>query len=423
MTDRPTPILFFGNLPPPFGGVSTYFAGAVPWLISHSFLPTLLIREGPAGEDYSAWAEAGAVIRRMPDIATPAGEARREIEALSRTGEIDRIADEYAFTLRSDEYLSDLAFALRVASTNKPALVHTFHAYHRSVVALAAARLLRRPCVLTIFGEVIAEYSRRPELHLPVSRFLGEFDAILATSEHCASGVSAVGGDPKSVMTIPYGVDTEFYRPVDGSSIRERHGLRDKTVILFQGRLSPEKGPDVLVRALPRILEEVPDAVVLFVGPDESVNFEGPTGMAAEIGTSARSLGVSERVILTGAVPAEELPAYLSLASVLVFPSSTDKECMGLSIKQAMACGTPVVVGRAGGAGEAVEDGVTGRCCRPGDPEDLARATIEVLTVDGGPEMGLRARARAEDLFRFSRTMERTARVYDHLLDRAGTAS
>jgi glycosyltransferase involved in cell wall biosynthesis len=408
--------MFFGNLPPPFGGVSTYFAGAVPWLVAHNFLPILLIREGPAGEDYSAWAETGAVIRRMPDVATPAADARREIEVLSTTGEIDRIADEYAFTLRSHEYLSDLAFALRVASTTKPALIHTFHAYHRSVVALAAARLLRRPCVLTIFGEVIAEYSRRPELHVPVSRFLGEFDAILATSQHCASGVSAVGGDRRTVMTIPYGVDTEFYRPVDGSSIRERHGLGDRTVILFQGRLSPEKGPDVLLRALPRILAEVPDAVVLFVGPDESVNFEGPTGMTAEIGTLARRLGVSERVILTGAVPVDELPVYLSLADVLIFPSTTEKECMGLSIKQAMACGTPVVVGMAGGAGEAVQDGVTGRCCRSGDPEDLARATIEILAAGGASEMGLRARARAEDLFRFSRTMERTAMVYDRLL-------
>lgn len=93
--------------------------------------------------------------------------------------------------------------------------------------------------------------------------------------------------------------------------------------------------------------------------------------LGAQLRSQSKEKGLDAHVTFIDAVPFEDLPSYFSLADLLVFPSTSDKECMGLSIKQAMACSRPVVVARAGGAAEAVEDGVTGYCIGPNDSEQL----------------------------------------------------
>jgi glycosyltransferase involved in cell wall biosynthesis len=161
----------------------------------------------------------------------------------------------------------------------------------------------------------------------------------------------------------------------------------------------------------------------LFVGPDEGPSFEGPTGLENRLQDRVAELELGARVVFTGAVPFDELPAYYSVADVLAFPSTTAKECMGLAIKQAMACRVPVVVARAGGACEAISDGITGICCEPNDPASLAEAISKVLISPEREAMGEAGYDRGLKFFTQERTMRDTLEVYQQVLNRGLTTN
>ena len=123
-----------------------------------------------------------------------------------------------------------------------------------------------------------------------------------------------------SVRTLRWvsaaGVDTERFVPdaAARAAIRERHGLGDKPVVLCLSRLVPRKGQDMLIRALPAIREQVPDAVLLVVGG-------GPYG--STLRELAAAIGDGENIVFTGSVPSEELAQYHSAADVFAMPSRT----------------------------------------------------------------------------------------------------
>lgn len=393
-----------------------YFSFMVPRLLEAGYSPVILLRED---EDYEQWRAAGAVVLRLPH--NPADWVRNEAAFRREASPAElatcaELAQRAHWCIEPQRFYSDIHFAKRVGETYQVRLIHTFHLYNRSVVALALGSMWGIPTVLTILGEVVSEFGLRPEIRANVRWLLERFDRLLATSAHCASGVELVGMPAEKVTVIPYGVDPAFFRPADATSIAAVHRLEGRRIILFQGRLSEEKGPQVLLDALPHVFEQVPDATAIFVGPDEGPGFDGPTGLSAALQERVAGLTLTGRVIFTGAVRTDELPSYFSLAHVLAFPSTTAKECMGLSMKQAMACGVPVVAARAGGAPEAIEHGVTGLLCEPNDPVSLANAIVTVLTSPARAAMARASMERAHTLFTEERTRERTLALYRELL-------
>ena len=416
----PVRLLMFGNVPPPYGGLPSFLEFALPMLVAEGYAPVLLVRER---EDYSAWLGRGVSVVRLPYGSIEARESEAELRNKLKPSQLQdalEIAASVPDIVDPTRYLADLGVAMRVAEAHSIELVHTFHVYHRSVVARAVSHLLGIPAILSIFGEVVAEYYPQPHMWPQVRSLTSGFSAITAPSQHCGSGPTLLGLDDPAVQVVPYGVDTQFFRPVNPASVVAGNGLQGRQVILFQGRLSQEKGPQTLIEALPSILRSVDDAFVLFVGPDEGPHLEGPTGFVDVLRAQACDLGVDSHVAFTGGVPFSDLPAYYSAASVLAFPSTSPKECMGLALKQAMACGIPVVAARAGGACEAVEDGVTGICCEPNDPDALAEAIVEVLSGRAGSEMGQRGRDRALRFYTQEQTVAVTTKIYRDALSAAG---
>jgi phosphatidylinositol alpha-1,6-mannosyltransferase len=147
-------------------------------------------------------------------------------------------------------------------------------------------------------------------------------------------------------------------------------------VIVTVGSLTARKGHDMVIRALPRLRETVPDITYLIVGQG---------GYRAKLEELAMSLGVRDRVIFVGQVSAEDLPDIYALADVFVMPSrehleSCDVEGFGLVFLEASACAKPVVGGRSGGIPDAIVDGVTGLLVNPNDAEDIANSLARLLT-------------------------------------------
>jgi len=203
----------------------------------------------------------------------------------------------------------------------------------------------------------------------------------------------AMGGVTALKRLAP-GVDIDHFHPkVDGSEIRERYHLSDRPVIVCVSRLVPRKGQDQLIRALPRVREKVPDAVLLLVsgGPDRK-----------RLRRLASATGVAEHVVFTGSVPLDELPAHYAAGDVYAMPCRTrrgglDVEGLGIVYLEASACGLPVVAGDSGGAPDAVLEGETGFVVGGRDLEALVDRLVKLLTDrDLARRMGAAGRAWTE---------------------------
>ncbi|MDY0816277.1 glycosyltransferase family 4 protein [Kitasatospora purpeofusca] len=218
---------------------------------------------------------------------------------------------------------------------------------------------------------------------LPVARQLlrriGEgTDVLTYLGEYTRSRIAAaVGPEPAARMAqLPPGVDERTFHPESGgAAVRERLGLADRPVVVCVSRLVPRKGQDTLIEAMPQILAEVPDAVLLIVGG-------GP--YRAELEKLVDTRGVRSAVRFTGSVPWEELPAHYGAGDVFAMPCRTrrgglDVEGLGIVYLEASATGLPVVAGDSGGAPDAVLEGETGYVVPGGTPSAAAERIVRLL--------------------------------------------
>ena len=204
------------------------------------------------------------------------------------------------------------------------------------------------------------------------------------------------------VEVIPNAVDIQRFRPdLDGSSIRQKHGLTDEPMILFTGRLVHHKGHETIISALALL---PPPICLLIIGT-------GPTRPALE--AQIRRLGLEARVIFAGTVTEEELPLYYAAADLCVLPSVARLEAFGIVGLEAMACGKPVILSDIPGVREVIEEGQQGYICAPLDPEAWA-STIEKLIDYPVRARKLGERGRQRVLERFS--WEMVARQVEEVL-------
>lgn len=174
------------------------------------------------------------------------------------------------------------------------------------------------------------------------------------------------------------GVDIATFNPSvrpEGAGLRAELRLADRPVVVCVSRLMPRKGQDTLIRALPTVQRQVPDAALLIVGG-------GPYGSRLE--AAARDEGVADSVVFTGTVPWEALPAHYAAGDVFAMPCRTrnrgwDVEGLGIVYLEAGAIGLPVIAGNSGGAPDAVVDGRTGYVVDGRDVGQVARRLTQLL--------------------------------------------
>ncbi|MDX6311206.1 MAG: phosphatidyl-myo-inositol dimannoside synthase [Streptomyces sp.] len=251
---------------------------------------------------------------------------------------------------------------------------------------------------------------------LPASRQLlrriGEgTDTITYLGEYTRSRIAAAltPSAAARMVQLPPGVDEKTFHPASGGdAVRARLGLADRPVVVCVSRLVPRKGQDTLIRAMPRILHQVPDTVLLIVGG-------GP--YADDLKRLAVRTGVDASVRFTGAVPWAELPAHYGAGDVFAMPCRTrrgglDVEGLGIVYLEASATGLPVVAGDSGGAPDAVLQGETGWVVRGGSPEQAADRIVTLLADPAlRRRMGERGRRWVEEAWRWDLLAARLQRL------------
>ena len=253
--------------------------------------------------------------------------------------------------------------------------------------------LLRRNVVLYVHGEELT-IEHRPATIAQALRgmHLRLAHAIVTVSRFGRRAlIERYNVSTRKIELISNGIDLERFQPRPADPmLRARYGLTGKRILLTVGRLSERKGMDRVIEALPAILSRHPDLHYLIVG-------EGEYRQQLDRLIAARRL--SEHVTFAGRLADETLNDHYAIADVFVMPhrklASGDTEGFGVVFLEANACGVPVVAGTAGGAADAVQDGVNGLTVNGEDVSAIAQAIIRVLE-----DPALRRRLRAGGLAR-----------------------
>lgn len=251
------------------------------------------------------------------------------------------------------------------------------------------------------------------------SRFVRWMDQLVANSQ-CVHMMTCVSEQTRKycldvahirgekLMTIPNGVavpDEHFCLPkASGKELLDQLGVdADQLVVLIVARLHPQKGHRYLIEAIPRVLEDVPNAVFLFAGEGE---------LRGELSRLIKDAGVGHATRLLGA--RDDIPSLLEVSDLFVLPSLW--EGMPNAVLEAMAYGLPVVATCVDGTTEVVEDGRTGILVPPKDVSALADAIVRFLKDrELRLIMGNAGRMRVIEEFSIDSFVDRHVALYDRL--------
>ncbi|MBN1580247.1 MAG: glycosyltransferase [Anaerolineae bacterium] len=275
-------------------------------------------------------------------------------------------------------------------------LVHTFHTLFEEFI----------PCYYP-FCYLPDTISRRFSHWFSTNAFhwyCNQFDYIVAPSEQVADLLKGYYLTPP-IDVVPTGIELDKFEGGNGERIRQEWGIaQNEKLLLFAGRVGFEKGIDLILNAMPRIHERIPNARLVIVG-------EGPALDALK--KMAVELGIEQWVHFAGYKPHTEMADVYAAADLFLFASQTESQ--GLVTIEAMASGTPVVAVRGPGTLDQLKN-ETGGLLSPPDQDVFADQVIR-LAQDGRlyERKVLEARQRAQDFS--SQTMARSMLdIYESLL-------
>lgn len=333
--------------------------------------------------------------------------------------------------LRADAYLAAVPAAAgawrairRRLRDGRWDLVHAHWLLPNAPIMAAARGEDGPPLVISCHGSdvFLAERSRwAASLARYALRRCAALTACSADLARRLQALGAGGGHGPGPERIPYGVDTDRFRPGDSreratvrARLAARHGLpADVPCIGAVGRLVYKKGFAVLIDALPAILDQVPDAHCLIAG-------SGP--LAEELRERSQERGVGDRVHLIGPVAHADTPGLYAAMSLMVVPSvhgpGGNVDGLPNTLLESLASGTPVVASRVAGIPDVVRDDDNGLLFPEGDAAGLAAAATCLLN---DPEAAARIGSTARRDAIAELGWERTVARFEALYERAST--
>ena len=290
----------------------------------------------------------------------------------------------------------------------RPDVVHALR-WTSGLAALAAARDQRIPVVQEFSSLRVTERrdqvraagadAARIRLEPAIGRSAA---AVVATHSAEVSDLASLGVHRSSIRVVPWGIDTDMFTPE--GPIAKRNG---RPRLLTAADLTQRTALETLLRALTR----VPGAELMIVGGPPRAELRADAAYVSLAGF-ADALGISDRVVFTGQVGRDAMPALLRSADLVI--STCQYEPSGMTSLQAMACGTPVIAHPVAGHADAVVDGTTGILIPAGRAALLAQRIRQLLAHPMLLEAyGVAAVDRARSRYSWDRIAAETLAVYD----------
>ena len=251
---------------------------------------------------------------------------------------------------------------------------------------------------------------REPELRIKTERsVVSSCQRIIAATEKEKEDLKRYyDASADKVRIIPCGVNLDMFQPIGKRSAREQLGLNGDKTVIFVGRIEPLKGIDRLMLAM-TYLKDGHRPRLLIVGGGENSRNE-----VERLKKLAVGLQIQDRIEFMGLIKQPDLPLFYSAADVCVVPSYY--ESFGLVALESLACGTPVVATKVGGAENIIRHGQTGYLVADNEPSGLAeKITLALAQSDNNKRLASVMRTSLVP-FRWTNIAEMVARECRDLL-------
>jgi len=337
-------LLVTNDLGPKAGGIETFILGLISGLPKNSLVVYTSSQAGSAEFDKQLLEKYGVeVIRDRAKILLPSLRVGRKAAAILAEQNIKRVWFGAAAPL-----------ALIARQLRRAGATH--------IVALSHGHELW--------------WSRLPILKHLMKKIISDVDYLGYLGDYTKSVLLKLDNNQSKLIQIAPGIDTQHFSPkIKNENLVKKYRLEKRRVIVCVGRLVHRKGQDQLVAALPQVLKNFPDAILLFVG-------SGP--IKTMLQNSARQLGVTNNIVFSGRVSHQDLPDYICLGEIFAMPVRSrfyglEVEGLGIVYLEASACGLPVIAGNSGGAPDAVLKDVTGLIVDGNKTGEIADAICQLL--------------------------------------------
>lgn len=300
-----------------------------------------------------------------------------------------------------------------INSTGPVDIIHA-HDWLVAYTGRALKHAYRVPMISTIHA---TEYGRNHGLHNDTQRYISDVEwwltyeswKAICCSNYMEAELMRVFNLPKDkIKIIPNGVNPEEFKVKESTEkFKKKYAHHDEKVVFFVGRLVQEKGVQVLLEAVPKILVYHPKTKFIIAG-------KGPH--TDNLKNQALTMGIENRVYFTGYVDDETRNKLYDIADVAVFPSLY--EPFGIVALEGMAAKKPVVVADTGGLSEIIKHGVDGLKAYPGNANSLADNILEaLLNPTKAKAMKDAAFAKITEVFNWPTIAKETIEVYQGVLE------
>ncbi|MGI6464767.1 MAG: glycosyltransferase [Methanobacterium sp.] len=294
----------------------------------------------------------------------------RRFEKLSgRAGMIDNVKEGFLVKI---QVLTFLFFNVihSILKLRKMDVVHVQWPIPNGLGAIFLKKIYGIPYINTIHGEEV-HLSKRYHLLFALRWLVNNSSKTITNSTATRKFCLEAGLDGDKIEVIPFGVDTDFFRPLDV--------YKDENIfqILSVGYLIERKGFEYLIRAMPLVLEKYENARLKIVGT-------GP--LESKLKELVYELDLGDEVEIVKNVSDEELLMIYNSSDLFVLPSIVDSqgntEGLGVVLLEAMACGLPVIGSDVGGIPDIIEDEKTGVLVKEKDYEELSKVILNLIFED-----------------------------------------
>jgi len=276
---------------------------------------------------------------------------------------------------------------------------------------LPVAKLLHKPVVMKISGSNIVTIMQQSWLGRLELKWLRKWARrVMILNDGIAAEALRAGLSKGQLFWMPNPVDVARFSPAaatERQELRKTAGIAGQTVVIYVGRLAPEKDLPSLLDAFARLISSGRDALLVLVG-------DGPDRGALE--AKSENLGISARVRFTGMLGVDGVIAWLRTADVFALVS--EFEGFPCSLVEAMAAGLPSVVSDIPGNKQLIETGVHGLAASQGQPVAIAEA-LDRLIVDPvlRERMGVAARQHVVERYSVDHVIDRYETLFSETLE------
>lgn len=287
--------------------------------------------------------------------------------------------------------------------------IHTGRVIHEGVTAWLLSLVTGVKLITFVHGEDVETAATSGEHNLMVKQVCKKAQTIICNSHNSANIVKSLGYATEDKIDVLHpGVDATKFVPADEDlDFKQQMGWTGKKVIITVGRLQQRKGQDMMIKAMPKILESHPDALYAVIGRGECKE---------QLQSLIEEHTLQDNVQLLDEITDEQMIQCYQQCDLFILPNRTinnDIEGFGMVLVEAQSCGKSVIAGDSGGTKETMKIGETGFIVDCTQPDNITEQIVPLLfKSEQLAEMGKQGREHVESSLDWKAHVEKANHIF-----------